>query len=60
MPCKTCSLKKELACFLLFWGLLLLPEMAWCGKNTGQHACKQIDDREQVSEGGHFMELLVS
>ena len=24
------------------------------------HACDQIDDREQVSEGGHFMELLVS
>ena len=27
---------------------------------TGQHVCKQIDDRQQVSEGGHFMELLVS
>ena len=24
------------------------------------HACEQIDDRQQVSEGGHFMELLVS
>ena len=27
---------------------------------TGQHACERIDDRQQVSEGGHFMELLVS
>ena len=47
----------------MFWGLLPLPEMARCGKNTGQHACEhaeQIDDRQQVSEGGHFMELLVS
>ena len=34
--------------------------MARCGKNTGQHACEQIDDRQQVSEGGHFMELLVN
>ena len=24
------------------------------------HACEQIDDRQQVSKGGHFMELLVS
>ena len=34
--------------------------MARCGENTGQHACEQIDDGQQVSEGGHFMELLVS
>ena len=24
------------------------------------HVCEQIDDRQQGSEGGHFMELLVS
>ena len=30
------------------------------GENIGQHACEQIDNRQQVSEGGHFMELLVS
>ena len=58
--CKTCSLKKELALFSLFWGLLLLLKMAQCSENTGQHVCEQIDDRQQVSEGGHFMEVLVS
>ena len=34
--------------------------MARCVENTGQDAREQIDDRQQVSEGGHFMELLVS
>ena len=65
--CKTCILKKELAHFSLFWGLLLLlwlqrgiSEIARSGENPGQHACEQIDDRQQVSKGWHFMELLVS
>ena len=35
--------------------------VALVAKNkTGQHACELFDDRQQVFEGGHFMELLVS
>ena len=51
---------QELTHFSLFWGLLLLPEMVQSGENTGQHACQQIDDRQQVSQGAHFMDLLVT